>query len=65
MAAKKKTIETMNFAALGLQPMAQRSWETVKVEPPPARPAGQVLQGELEDQVKKLVALLHDEAKVI
>jgi hypothetical protein len=32
---------------------------------PPARPAGRLIEGEPEDQVKKLVELLHTEAKVI
>ena len=31
----------------------------------PKKDAGKVLQGELQDQVKELVSLLHTEAKVI
>ncbi len=65
MAAKKKTIETHALAALGLAPLAQRSWEMVRLEMPPARAAGRLIDGEPEAQVKQLVELLHTEAKVL
>jgi len=65
MAAKKKTIETHALAALGLAPLAQRSWEVVRLEMPPARAAGRLIDGEPEAQVKQLVELLHTEAKVL
>lgn len=65
MAAKKKTVETKTLPDLGLSPLTSPSWQTIKVEPPPVRPSGQLISGEPADQVKKLVELLHHEAKVI
>jgi len=65
MAAKKKSVDTLTLASLGLPALERRSWEIVRLELPPARPAGRVLEGEPEVQVKTLVDLLHREAKVI
>lgn len=65
MAAKKKTIEEKSLSALGLAPAADASWEVVKVELPADRPAGRLIEGEPEDQVKQLVQLLRNEANVI
>jgi electron transfer flavoprotein beta subunit len=39
--------------------------KTIEIYLPPKKEAGKVLQGELTDQVKELVKLLHTEAKVI
>ena len=39
--------------------------KTIEIYLPPKKDAGKVLQGELQDQVKELVSLLHTEAKVI
>ena len=65
MAAKKKSVDVLSLAALGLPALERRSWEIVRLELPPSRPAGRVLEGEPEVQVKSLVELLHREAKVI
>jgi electron transfer flavoprotein beta subunit len=66
MAAKKKTIEVKDAAALGMdaQALAPRT-RVVAMELPPARPAVKMLQGEPEAQAKELFRLLHEEAKVI
>jgi len=65
MQAKKKPLDTRTLADLGLEPQAEPSWEVVKAELPPPRQAGQILEGEPEEQVRRLVELLHREAKVI
>ncbi len=69
MAAKKKPLEVLNAAALGVNPGevgAQGATvisETLSL--PPARQAGKILKGETQEVVKQLVDLLHNEAKVI
>ncbi len=66
MAAKKKEVLTWKTGDLGLDAAALKpAFELKKLELPPPRPAGKVLGGEIPDQVKELVALLHDEAKAI
>jgi len=66
MAAKKKTIETRDAAALGLkaEDLAPRT-KTVALELPPARPAVRMITGDADAQVKELLRLLHEEAKVL
>jgi electron transfer flavoprotein beta subunit len=66
MAAKKKTIQTMDAAALGLDAasLAPRVVVTA-MELPPARPAVKMIEGDPETQAKELIRLLHEEAKVI
>ena len=66
MAAKKKTIEVKDAAALGvsaedLQPLTQ----VVAMELPPARPAVRLIEGDPDTQARELLRLLHEEAKVI
>ena len=39
--------------------------ETLEIFLPPKKESGKILQGELSDQVKELVQLLRNEAKVI
>ena len=66
MAAKKKEVVTWKAADLGLDAASLASgFELQKIELPPPRPAGKVLSGEMADQVKELVRLLSEEAKVI
>jgi electron transfer flavoprotein beta subunit len=66
MAAKKKEILTWKAADLGLDPQELKpAFELKKLELPPARPAGRTLTGEIPEQVKELVRLLHEEAKTI
>ncbi|HJV44424.1 MAG TPA: electron transfer flavoprotein subunit beta/FixA family protein [Bacillota bacterium] len=66
MKAKKKPMERLSASDLGLNP-AEIPSKTQVVEQylPPKKEAGRVLTGDLGDQVKELVGLLHNEAKVI
>jgi electron transfer flavoprotein beta subunit len=66
MAAKKKTIEARDAAALGLKPEdLEPKTKVVGLELPPARPGVKMIPGDTEAQVKELLRLLHDEAKVL
>jgi electron transfer flavoprotein beta subunit len=66
MKAKAKKLEKKNLAALGLSAAEVAPATTfVAFGPPPARPAGKKLTGDLPSQVKELVRLLREEAKVI
>jgi len=66
MAAKKKEVATWKAADLGLDTASLAPvFKLEKMELPPPRPAGRILAGEVPDQVKELVSLLHDEAKAI
>jgi electron transfer flavoprotein beta subunit len=66
MAAKKKTIEVKDAAALGLDAAALRPRTKVTaLELPPARAAVRMIEGDADTQVKELLRLLHEEAKVI
>jgi electron transfer flavoprotein beta subunit len=66
MAAKKKTIEVKDAAGLGLGGEALRPLTSaVALELPPPRAAVRMIQGEPDAQVKELIRLLHEEAKVI
>lgn len=66
MKAKKKPIERLNAADLGLDSRDIQA-KTVIVDQylPPKKEAGRVLLGNLNDQAKELVQLLRQEAKVI
>jgi electron transfer flavoprotein beta subunit len=66
MAAKKKTIEVKNAAALGLsaESLGPRL-KVVAMELPPPRPAIRMIEGDPETQARELLRLLHEEAKVI
>ncbi|MBN2333091.1 MAG: electron transfer flavoprotein subunit beta/FixA family protein [Deltaproteobacteria bacterium] len=66
MKAKRKELKVVSLADLGLNAddVAAKT-ELVSAELPPARKAGQVLTGEVDEVVAKLVALLKNEAKVI
>ena len=66
MKAKKKPLSRLDLDDLDLEEEAVRAkTETTEVFLPPKKQAGKILEGELEDQVKELVQLLHSEAKVI
>jgi electron transfer flavoprotein beta subunit len=66
MAAKKKTIDVKDAAALGLDASALAPKTRVTaLELPPARPAVRMIEGDADTQVKELLRLLHEEAKVI
>ena len=70
MKAKKKPLEEKSAADLGLDASsigaAGSKTRIRKMTPPPTRQAGQIVEGEtVEEKSKKLVKLLHDEAKVV
>lgn len=66
MQAKKKPLEELEVDDLDLhkEDLIPKT-KTVEVFLPPVKGAGKILEGELEDQVKELVTLLKDEAKVL
>jgi electron transfer flavoprotein beta subunit len=66
MAAKKKPIEVKDAGALGLDAAALAPRTTVAaLELPAARQAVRMIEGDADTQVKELLRLLHEEAKVI
>ncbi|PFK27113.1 electron transfer flavoprotein subunit beta, partial [Bacillus cereus] len=66
MKAKKKPLEEVELDDLDLEEDdVEAKTKTIEIYLPPKKDAGKVLQGELQDQVKELVSLLHTEAKVI
>lgn len=66
MAAKKKPIETKDAAALGLKAEdVKPKTKVVALELPAARPGVKMIQGDVDAQVKELLRLLHEEAKVL
>src|SRR3954470_8341263 len=66
MKAKKKPLEELELDDLDLEEDdVEAKTKTIEIYLPPKKEAGKVLQGELTDQVKELVKLLHTEAKVI
>jgi len=66
MAAKKKEIPvlTLNDLDLGEEEL-RLQLEIVKMESPPPREAGKIIEGEPAEAAQKLVELLRNEAKVI
>ena len=66
MKAKKKPLEELDLDDLDIdEDDVEAKTETVERYLPPEKQAGKVLEGEIADQVKELVQLLRDEAKVI
>lgn len=66
MQARKKPLEELELDDLDLDDdeVAPKT-ETVDIFLPPEKEAGRILEGEIEDQVKELVSLLKNEAKVL
>lgn len=65
MAAKRKKLDEMDAAALGID-VADAKIKVVALNPPPVRAAGKIVEGDsAEAKAKALVQLLKDEAKVI
>lgn len=66
MKAKKKPLEELELDDLDIEEddVAAKT-ETIEIYLPAAKAAGRVLTGELPDQVKELVDLLKNEAKVV
>lgn len=66
MKAKKKPLEELELDDLDIdEDDVEAKTETVDIFLPAEKEAGRILEGELEDQVKELVSLLKNEAKVI
>ncbi len=66
MKAKKKPLEKLELDDLDLdEDDVEAKTVTIEVYLPPKKAAGRVLEGDIADQVKELVNLLHSEAKVI
>ena len=68
MQAKKKPMEVLTLAALGIDPgqvgAAGAGIEIVEFSPPPQRAAGQKFEGDPEEITRKVVELLANEAKI-
>jgi electron transfer flavoprotein beta subunit len=66
MKAKKKPLDELELDDLDLdEDDVEEKTKTLEVFLPPEKEAGKVLEGEIDDQVKELVALLRTDAKVI
>ncbi|MFS0780659.1 electron transfer flavoprotein subunit beta/FixA family protein [Bacillus sp. 1P06AnD] len=66
MKAKKKPLEELELDDLDLEEdEVEAKTKTIEIYLPAKKEAGKVLDGELQDQVKELVNLLHTEAKVL
>lgn len=66
MKAKKKPLEELELDDLDLdEDDVEAKTKTLEIFLPPQKAAGRVIEGELADQVKELVNLLHNEAKVV
>jgi electron transfer flavoprotein beta subunit len=66
MAAKKKQMQALDAKAVGLDAAAlQPKTQLVKLELPAARPGVKLIEGDPATQVKELLRLLHEEAKVL
>ncbi|MFO0972250.1 MAG: electron transfer flavoprotein subunit beta/FixA family protein [Phycisphaerae bacterium] len=67
MKAKKRPIETLNLAALGLSAADVNAPATKMAEfaPPPPRPPGRKLAGSPEEMAKELARILREEEKLI
>jgi len=66
MAAKKKPLQALDAAAVGLD--ADTAAPRVKItamELPPPRPEVRMIEGDADTQAKELIRLLHEDAKVI
>lgn len=64
--AKKKPVDTLDLAALGLSADDVAPAATVSgLAAPAERPKGRLIEGDVDTQVKELVRLLREEAKVI
>ena len=66
MAAKKKPVQVLDAAALGLDAGALApKVKVTRLELPPPRPPVRMIQGDPPAQAKELVRVLHEDAKVI
>ncbi|NNU95826.1 electron transfer flavoprotein subunit beta/FixA family protein [Anoxybacillus sp. EFIL] len=66
MKAKKKPLEELELDDLDLEEEdVEAKTKTIEIFLPSKKEAGKILQGDISEQVKELVSLLHTEAKVI
>lgn len=65
VAAKKKEIKVIELTKLPNFDKLQNSIELVELSQPPERKPGRILEGSVAQQVKELVRLLREEARVI
>ncbi len=66
MKAKKKPIETLNLAAVGVaQADIASATKMGEFAPPPPRPPGRMLKGSPEEMAKELARILREEEKLI
>lgn len=66
MKAKKKPLEELEIDDLDLdEDDVEAKTNTIDIYLPPEKEAGRVLEGEMDDQVKELVSLLKNDAKVL
>ncbi|RIW37747.1 electron transfer flavoprotein subunit beta/FixA family protein [Bacillus salacetis] len=66
MKAKKKPLDEVEIDDLDLEEEdVEAKTKTIEIFLPPEKEAGRILEGELDDQVKELVGLLHTQAKVV
>ena len=66
MKAKKKPLEELEIDDLDLdEDDVEAKTETIDIFLPPEKQAGRILEGDVEEQVKELVDLLKNEAKVL
>ena len=66
MKAKKKPLEELELDDLDLEEDdVEAKTKTIEIYLPAQKTAGKILSGDLADQVKELVNLLHTEAKVV
>lgn len=69
MKVRQKPLEVWNRETIGLAPEtlgdAGAKLTVLRLEPPPPRPAGRIIPGDVATAVKELVRLLHEEAKLI
>lgn len=65
MKAKKKPMERLTIDDLGMDGEVAAKTSVIETFLPPKKEAGRILSGDVADQVKELVQLLRNEAKVI
>ncbi|OEF96920.1 electron transfer flavoprotein subunit beta [Vulcanibacillus modesticaldus] len=66
MKAKKKPLKHLSASDLEISPESvQAKTEEIDIFLPPKKEAGRILSGELGEQAKELIELLHNEAKVL
>lgn len=64
MKAKKKPLDNVGAGDLGAEAGAARA-SVGNLAPPPARPAGRIIEGDAPTAAKELIRVLRDEAKVL